>query len=279
VHEPQAIFIPATPGFLEALDVPLIDGRWFAATDDSAAPLAIVSRELVRRHFANGRAVGQRINISGVVRTIVGVVGDATYEGPAAPLKPEVYVPFAQRPDAGVWIAVRASGHPTALTTPITNALHAVDPEMNPRDLRPLDRMISDAVLRPRFQSWLLGTFGGLALLLAAVGIYGVIAYGVAQRTQEIGLRLALGAPARTVVGLILRQGMRPVVVGLAAGVVLAWWLARLMAGLLYGIGPTDTPTFITVIVVLGLVALIAAWIPARRAARVDPLTALSSGS
>src|SRR5581483_7730109 len=143
---------------------------------------------------------------------------------------------------------------------------------MNARELKPMETMIAETIVRPRFQTWLLATFGGLALMLAAIGIYGVIAYGVAQRTSEIGLRLALGAPPTTVVRTIMRRGMTPVVAGLVIGLVGAYGLSRVMTGLLYGVSATDAASFAATAVLLAGVAMGAAFLPARRAARLDPL-------
>jgi ABC-type antimicrobial peptide transport system permease subunit len=174
-----------------------------------------------------------------------------------------------------VWVAVRGSVDVSSLITPIRDAIHAVDPLMNARELRPMDEMLSDTMVRPRFQAWLLATFGGLALVLAAVGIYGVIAYAVSQRTAEIGLRLALGAPQRSVMSLVLRRGLYPVVAGIVIGLAAALAFSRVMNGLLYGVSPTDTLTLAGVTALLGGVAVAAAYLPARRAARLDPIGAL----
>jgi predicted permease len=275
-HEPTAIYIPATAGYVEALGIPLLDGRGFDARDDAASPpVAIVSRELARRYFPGTNPVGRQIDVSNVTRTIVGLCGDAVYEGADAPMKPVIYVPFAQQPFPGVWIAMRGSRDARSLAAPVRDVIHRVDPDLPAYRPASLESLVSEAVLEPRFHAWLLGAFGGLALLLASIGIYGVIAYSVAQRRPEIGIRLALGAPARSVVALVLRSGMLPVIVGIAAGLGIALLGSRLVAGLLYGITPTDRVTFVAVTVVLVATGLAASFVPARRAARVDPLTAI----
>ena len=275
-HERSAILIPATAGYLEALGIPLVAGRAFDARDGATTPpVAIISRELARRYFAGTDPVGRRIDVSEVTRTIIGVAGNAVYEGVQMPIKPVIYVPFAQQPFPGVWIAMRGVRDERALAAAVRDAIQHVDPELPAYRPTSLESMIADAVLQPRFHAWLLGSFGGLALLLASIGIYGVIAYGVAQRRPEIGIRLALGAPARSVVGLVLRNGMVPVLVGIAAGLAVSLLGSRLVAGLLYGIAPTDALTFAVVAIVLATAGLAAAYLPARRAARVDPLTAI----
>jgi ABC-type lipoprotein release transport system permease subunit len=174
-----------------------------------------------------------------------------------------------------MWIAVRASISPSSLVGPIRDAIHAVDPSMNAREIRPMEEMLSDTMVRPRFQAWLLATFGGLALTLAAVGIYGVIAYSASQRTSEIGLRLALGAPKGSVVSLVMRRGLLPVAGGIVVGLVAALAFSRVMTGLLYDVSPTDPVTLVGVTALLAAVAVAAAYLPARRAARLDPLRAL----
>ncbi len=277
-QEPTAIYIPATAQFLSSIGVPLLSGRSFTDGDGAAAPkVAIVSRSLARRNFGNRDPIGRRVRLADSLLTVVGVVADVGYEGIGKPASPALYVPYAQSTFSGVWIAVRGSIAPASLIAPIRDAIHAVDPLMNARDLRTMDEMLSDTMVRPRFQAWLLTTFGGLALVLAAVGIYGVIAYTVSQRTSEIGLRLALGAPRASVVALILRRGMLPVIVGLAIGLGGAFAFSRVMNGLLYGVSPTDAPTLVAVTILLAGVAIAAAYMPARRAARLDPLSALRS--
>jgi len=275
-HEPTAIYIPATAGFLSALRIPLTTGRDFDTRDNAAAPsVIIISRELARRHFAHVDPIGHQLRISGVTRTIIGVAGDATYEGVGAPPEPVVYVPFAQSPFPGVWVAIRTATLPNALVAPLRDAFRRVDPDLAMRPPEPLDVLVSESIVRPRFQAWLLSTFGGLALVLASIGIYGVVAFGVTQRLSELGIRLALGAPKRSVISTVLRGGMTPVIFGLLVGLAVAYVGSRLVAGLLYGITPTDAVTFVAVPLVLLATALVAAFVPARRASRVDPLIAI----
>jgi putative ABC transport system permease protein len=276
-HDRVAIYIPATTGYLEALGIPLLRGRLFDSRDNAASPpTAIVTRELVRRYFDSGEnPVGRSIELTGVSRTIVGIVGDAAYGGVGKPAEPAIYVPFSQAPFPGVWIPIRSTRDAGALTASVRDAIHRVDPELPAYTPVSLESMIGDSVVRPRFNAWLLSTFGALALILASIGVYSVIAYGVTQRRPEIGIRLALGAPTSSVVGMVLRSGMTPVVVGVAAGIVVARIASRLVAGMLYGIAPTDAPTFVGVALVFAVAGFAAAYIPARRAARVDPLTAI----
>jgi len=275
-REPQAIYVPASPQFLPAIGVPLLEGRQFSAGDGTGAPrVVLISRELARRHFVARSPLGRRIQLEDSLWTIVGVVGDVSFQGIDKAPRPTIYLPWSQSPFGGAWIAVRSSLRPETMEQPIRAALHEIDPLMNARDLKPMEAMVDDSMIRPRFQTWLLTTFGGLALLLAAIGVYGVIAYGVAQRTAEIGLRLALGAPPQTVVSSILKRGMSPVLVGLVLGSICSFAAARLMTGLLYGVSPTDPATFVVTGGVLAGVALFAAILPARRAAKLDPLRAL----
>ena len=274
-HEPTAIYIPATTGFTEALGIPLLRGRGFDRRDGAATPpVVVISRELVRRHFANVEPIGRQLDVNGQSRTIIGVVGDALYEGVGTPVSPVMYVPYAQAPFPGVWIAIRSSRPASALAGDIRAAIQSVDPELPAHAPMPLDAMIAESVLRPRFHTWLLGTFGGLALLLATIGIYSVVAYGVASRRSELGIRLALGAPAGAIVRLVVGGAMVPVIGGLAVGLGLAYAGSRVLAGLLYGVTPSDTVTFVGVALVLAAAGVVAAMIPAGRAAHIDPLTA-----
>ena len=275
-HEPTAIYIPTTPGFLEALGISLIRGRYIDARDDAnGAPVVLISRELARRHFGEADPIGHQLQLGGVPHTIVGVTGDATYEGVGMPTAPVIYVPYAQSPFAGVQLAIRTTLSPPALGASLREALRHVDPELPLQPPRTLESLIAESVVRPRFNTWLLSTFGGLALVLASIGIYSVIAFAVTQRRAEIGIRLALGAPARSVVSKILRGGMLPVLVGLGVGFAAALVGVRLISGLLYGVPPTDSVTFVLVAIVLLATAFLAGFLPARRAARIDPVIAM----
>ncbi len=275
-HERIAIFIPATTQFLESLGIPITRGRAFDARDDATGPrTTVISAELARRYFANQEAVGRQIQVNGETRTIVGVAGDAVYEGVGSPVKPVIYVPFAQFPFPGVWITIHSTQPAAALNSAIADAIRRVDQELPAHRALDLETIVGESVIRPRFNAWLLGTFGGLALVLASIGIYGVIAYGVAQRRAEIGIRLALGAPSTSVVTMVLRSGMTPVVIGTIAGIAIARAGTRVVAGLLYGVTPNDATTFVIVALVLATTGLVAAYVPARRASRLDTLSAI----
>jgi ABC-type antimicrobial peptide transport system permease subunit len=172
-------------------------------------------------------------------------------------------------------MAIRTSASQSTLTRQLREILTAADPTLPIHEPQPLDAMIAESVVRPRFNTWLLGSFGALALVLASLGIYGVVAYGVSQRRNEIGVRLALGATPLAVVRMVVAGGMRPVIAGLVLGLVASVAATRLLAGLLCGVTPTDAATFIAVAIVLGLAGVAAAYVPAQRAAGVDPLSAI----
>jgi putative ABC transport system permease protein len=276
---PTAIYIPATAGFLDALSIPLDRGRLFDGTDDPrSVPVAIVTRGVVSRYFKDADPIGRVIRIEDVPRRIVGVVGDAVYQGPTVAAVPQVYVPFAQASFPGLWFVVKTNADDPTVYARIRDVVHTIDARLDPRDLRAMDAVIGDSVVRPRFQAWLLGSFGLLALALAATGIYGIVAYGVARRTAELGVRAALGATPGRILTLLLRDGLTPVLIGVGIGLVTASLAARTLAGLLYGVTPVDVATYVSVSGILIGVAAAAATIPARRAARVDPMIALRDG-
>lgn len=275
----------ATVGYLETMGIRLVDGRGFQATDPGGGPVVLVNQALVKRFYPNQNPLGRRIRPSFGPDTpwftIVGVVADVKQGGLDAPAGTELYFNFEQLPRLLGYVPrqmnlVLQSTQPLpALATSIRNAVAAIDPTLPIVQLRTMDEVIGDALVRQRFLSLLLGLFAGVALLLAAIGTYGILAYMVAERQQEIGIRLALGAGASQVVGLVLRQGATIVGIGVTVGVAGALLLARLTRSLLYGVSPFDPLTFVTVVAVIALSALVACLVPMRRAARVDVLAAV----
>jgi putative ABC transport system permease protein len=276
---PQTNYSAVSPGYFKAMGIPLIAGRAFTEHDTQDAPrVAIVSQALAQRFFPNGDAIGKRINVQTgpeSYREIVGIVGDVKQNGLTREIKPHTYEPFAQAPNQFMTLIVRSSTDPSALVPAIRGEVLALDSELPLQRVTTLDRVIANSIRQQRFTSIVLSAFAGVALLLAAAGLYGVISYSVAQRTHELGIRVALGAQVKDVMRLVLRQGMTFVIAGEVIGICGALMLTRLLGGLLFGVTPTDGITFIAVAIVLTLVALLACYIPARRATKVDPLVAL----
>ena len=276
VQPPSAIYMPATPGFLEALGVPLVRGRAIAEADTAQAlGVVVINQTLASRFFPNEDPVGRRVTIGGVLRTVVGVVGDAKYQGLGVEAGPQAYVPHAQSPYPGMRIVVRTTTDPSSLVSAVRAQIQSVDSEEGPTRFATMTQLLSESVAQPRFNTFLIGLFAVLAFILSAIGIYGVINYDVTQRTSEIGVRMALGAQPRDVVRLILRQGLLLTFGGLAAGLVGAFVLTRFLTGLLFEVKPRDPLTYVVVTGLLAVVAIVACLIPARRATKVDPLVAL----
>ena len=273
-----------TPGYFEALGIPLVRGRVPGDGDDAAAPrIVVVNQALARRYWPHGEdPVGRRIKLHGEGRsgwsTIVGVVGDVRGFGLDQPARPELFVPYAQLTDsAGMAIVVRSDGDAAALAPSVRAALAEVDATQPIFDVQPMSALIASSLAQRRFALVLMLVFAGVALLLAAVGVYGVMSYSVAQRTQELGIRVALGASTANVLGLVVGDGLRLIAAGLVAGLGGALALTRLIASLLFSVSPTDPATFAVLALLLAAVALVAIVIPARRALRVDPMQALRS--
>jgi putative ABC transport system permease protein len=268
-----------TPGYLEAMSIPLMAGRTISRQDSADAPLAIVIGEtLMKREFGAGNPVGRRIRLNRknpMWYTVVGVVKDVKYYQLSEPPENQAYLAFAQAPSGSMDVIARMSGDPSAVAQSIRTVVRSVDPNQPVSSLLTIAAQIEARNAPQKILSQVTGFFGTLALFLAAIGIYGVMAYSVSQRTQEIGVRMALGAQSRDVLTLIVRQGMGMVIGGIVAGLIGALAMARVLANWLYGIQPSDPATFITTIATLTAVALLACWIPARRAAKVDPLVAL----
>ena len=275
---------PVTPGFFRTMGIPQVAGRDFTGADTvDSPPVAIVSEELVRQQFADGSPLGRRLRInvdhangrSDVEWTVVGVVGN-TRSSLDGPVRQTIFIPRPQRPGTGMTVFVRTPQDPMLLAPAVTGVIRAMEPEA-PVDLRTLQDVVGGTIARPRAVSVLVGAFAVVALALAAVGVYGVMSYSVRQRTQEIGVRMALGASATSVFRLVLGQALRLVGIGVAVGLVAAGLLTRLLERLLYEVEPLDPWTFGTTAVVLFTVAAIASYLPARRGMRMAPVDALRS--
>ncbi|HKG94566.1 MAG TPA: ABC transporter permease, partial [Gemmatimonadaceae bacterium] len=280
----------ATPDYFKVMGIRLVRGRTFTAQDDASAPKVMVINEtLARTAFPGQDPIGKRLSCcekgpdgGPSFKTVVGVVSDLRAWGLGAEIHPEFYMSIQQAPaDAWDWgqramsVVVRATSNPAALAPGVRQVMRGVDPTVPVYNIRTLDEIVSLSTASSRFNTLLLTMLGATGLILAAVGIYGVIAYFVTQRTHEIGLRMALGASATKVLGMVVRQGMLLAAAGIAVGSVAAYGATRALASLLYGVTPTDPITFIGVGALLAFVALLACLVPARRATRVDPMVAL----
>ncbi len=269
-----------TPGYFEALGVPLVRGRFIADRDGSDAPwVVVINQTLARRYFGDADPVGKRIKLRVDHRqwsTIIGVAGDVRGFGLDKPAHAELFVPYAQlRASAGMTMVLRSDGDATPLIGAARAALVELDATQPLFDVQPLSALVASSLAQRRFAMVLMLLFAGVALLLTAVGIYGVMSYTVAQRTQEIGIRMALGATPTSVLSLVVGDGMRLVAAGLAVGLAGAFAVTRVVSSMLYGVSASDIVTYVLVAVALAGVALVAIIIPARRATRVEPMLAL----
>jgi putative ABC transport system permease protein len=281
VHDVE--LFSASPAYFGTLGIPLVLGRLFDATDQAGAPpVAVVNQTAVRRYFGGRSPLGSRLTFDEPTdsaarwMTVVGVVGDIHHAGLGEAPYPQAYLPVAQAPERWMVLVVRTEArNPLALGPGVRQAVASLDPDLALSELSTMEQRIAGVTARPRVSVIVLGGFAVTALLLAALGIYGVVSYGVLQRTRELGIRMALGAGRGAVLSMVLRQGMTPVVAGLAAGVAVAWAAARVLRSLLFEVGTTDPVTFLAVTLFLSGSALLACYLPARRAARADPVTAL----
>jgi putative ABC transport system permease protein len=278
-QRPIGLIRSVSPAYFGAMGIPLLAGRALADSDTALSPpVIVVNQTLARRFWPGGSAIGGRLAIDqlgGRVAEIVGVVGDVKPDRMDGGEWPTLYHSYPQAPAAAMTLAVRTAGPPLGLASAVIGEVHRLDPEQPVADVRPMEEVVNLAVAGARFNTALLASFAGVAFLLAAVGIYGVISYDVSQRTNEIGIRMALGAQPEDVRRLILGQGARLAVYGIVAGLLGAGVLTRWMRTMLFGVNPTDAWTYMAVSILLAIVALGASYVPSRRAMVPDPVIAL----
>jgi putative ABC transport system permease protein len=277
---PHAEHAVALPGYFRAMGIPLRDGREFTDRDAYGAPaVVIVDEVLARQHWRGENAIGKFVrggaSEEGPGAQIVGVVGHVHNAGPAVDGEGQLYFPFLQRVQSPLSYVIRTDDDPMALVSTVREAVQALDADMPVARVATMSALESRALARERFNTLLLVLFAATALALAAIGLYGVMAYLVTQRVEEIGIRLALGGQPRDVLRLVVGEGMLMALAGIVVGVACALALSRMVSGLLYGVQATDPVTYVSIAGLLGIVALTASVIPARRAARVDPAVAL----
>jgi len=274
----------ATPDYFTSIGIPLKRGRLFTEEDRQGTPrVVLITESAAREFFPNEEAIGKKIQLGwgrgpGKPRAggeVVGIVGDVKEAGLDEPNPPHIYMPLRQWPVNFMSVVVKTATPPTALADAVRTEVYAVDANLPVSNLRTLDEIVARSISQPRFYMLLLTIFAGVALALAAIGIFGVLSYAVAQRTREIGIRMALGAQRGTVIGLVVRDAMLLVVLGVVTGTIAALFLSQTMTKMLFSVAPTDPATFATVAAGLLAVALLASYLPARRATRVDPVIAL----
>jgi predicted permease len=281
-YSPDALFRVGTSDYLRTLGVKVVEGRLFSAADtNSPNPVFIINETFARHYWPKESAVGHRISFRSdptpVWATIVGVVADVHERGYELAMKPGIYTPITPLDDGWTpdYLVIRTKGDPTTLASAARFVIAGVDPDQPVSELRTMDEIVDLNVADRQQQMTLLGAFAALALILASIGLYGVLSYAVTQRSREIGLRMALGASASSVTRMIVARGLALTGIGLAIGLISAWAATRAMKNLLYGVAATDPLTFGAVAGLLGVIALIACWAPARRASRVDPIVVL----
>jgi predicted permease len=287
---PEAVYRLVTPGYFHTMNIPMLRGRDVTDGDDlNSPPVVIVNEALARQCWPGENPIGKRFALEDSLPnlrwlTVVGVVKNAKQKDWAATPDMEMYLPFLQNRDyrasveshfTYLTLVVRTSGDPASLASAIASQVWSLDRDVTVSQVHPMEQVVADATAQPQFNLLLLGAFAGVALTLAAVGIYGVMSYSVSRRTHEIGVRMALGAKRTDVLKLVTGQGMMLALVGAATGLPGSFGLTRMMSNLLYGVHPYDPVTIISVFLLLGVVALIANYIPARRATKVDPMMAL----
>lgn len=287
-EQPEVDVRLVSPEYVDAMRIPVVRGRNFADTDVAGRTTVIlISQSMAKQFWPGEDPIGKRLTLEfspGSVREVVGVVGDVKDDGLDQTRPPAtLYVPLAQvsAPVDGGWnsfpmtLVVRSASNPSGLVSAVSNSIHSVDPEIPLKDILTMDDLVNNSMSQQRFNMLLLGAFAGLALLLAAIGIYSVLSYSVKRRVQEIGIRLALGARIGDVLRMVVVEGMKPTLLGVVVGIIGAFALGRVLSSLIYGVKSTDPATFLAVAAVLSMVALFASIIPAYRAAKVDPMVAV----
>jgi putative ABC transport system permease protein len=271
-----ADFRRISPRYLQTMGVPLLQGRLLSGPDASDAPLVILIDEtLARQYWPNENPIGRRMRLWGEFREVVGIVGQVHHYGLEKQPEPTIYAPFEQMPNKAMALAIRTTMNTEAVVRAVKQAVWSVDRGQPVFQIRSMDDYLSLADTAPRISTALLLVFAGVSMLLAALGIHGVVSYGVAQRTREFGLRMALGSSPGQLKALVIRSGLKTALMGLAAGMAGAAALASTLRALLYGVAPLDPAVMASVAALLLTVALIANYVPARRATRVDPMEAL----
>jgi putative ABC transport system permease protein len=278
---PRAFLRHVSTNYFESMGIPIRHGRAFADSDNGNAPgVAVVNEMAARRFWPNQEPIGKRfkrgkIDSQNPWMTVVGVVDPVSHTALQVASQPEVYLPFQQNPGLNLTLVARTTSDPKAFAGAVRREVSALDKDLPVSNMKFMDEIIGKSVAQPRVYALLLGIFAGLALILASIGIYGVMSYSVTQRIHEIGIRMALGARPIDVLKLIVRQGLVLALIGVFLGVIASLALTRVLASQLYGVTPTDPVTFTTISVLLILVAVIACSIPAMRATKVDPMIAV----
>ena len=277
-QSPQAAYVVVSANYFATMGIRLVKGRVFTATDtEHSALVTVINESLARRIWPGEDPLGKRLKWGTNLCEVVGVVADVKLNGVEQKSPMEFYAPLAQEPMGGLGLVVRTAGDPLAAAASIERAIHSLDKDLPVSRIQTMDQLLGNALAQRRLMLTLLLSFAALALVLASVGIYGVISYSVKQRTHELGIRMALGAQAGDVLKLILAQGLKLTLVGIVIGLLAALALTKWMESLLFGVSATDPLTFVLIPLLLAAVALLACWMPARRATKVDPMAALRS--
>jgi len=274
-----------SPQYFETLRIPIVRGRAFTDRDAAGAPpVVIVNQTMARAFWPRDNPLGRRVRPGSSTDwyTVVGIVADAKNDGVEKPARTELYLLYPQLPAIEIgayatsgYIAVRGQSDPSVMVSAVRREVRDLDPTLPITNVRTMEEVLSATQSRPQFLTTVLTLFAGVALALAAIGVYGVISYAVSQRIKEFGLRMAIGAQPSDVLGLVLKRGLLLIVSGLVVGLTGAFASTRLLAGFLFGVAATDPTTFVAVSVLLGVVAIAASYVPAHRATKADPLVAL----